>query len=69
MISLKELKRLAGREGVPQAVVEKDYALSVVLKAIAGSELANGVVFKGGTAIRKAYFREARFSEDLDFSV
>ena len=69
MLKLSELKRMALKEGVPQALVEKDYALSAALKAIAASELARHVVFKGGTAVRKAYFKEARFSEDLDFTV
>ncbi|MDD5337330.1 MAG: nucleotidyl transferase AbiEii/AbiGii toxin family protein [Candidatus ainarchaeum sp.] len=68
MITLSELKRIAVRVGVPQAVVEKDFVLSVALKAIAESELTKHVVFKGGTVIRKVYFREARFSEDLDFN-
>jgi predicted nucleotidyltransferase component of viral defense system len=68
MITLSELKRIAVMEGVPQAVVEKDLVLSVALKAISESELAKHVVFKGGTVIRKVYFREARFSEDLDFN-
>lgn len=39
MITLSELKRIAAREGVPQAIVEKDLALSMALKAIAGSQL------------------------------
>jgi predicted nucleotidyltransferase component of viral defense system len=69
MITLKELKRIAVKEGVPQAVIENDIALSVALTAVTGSEFSRHVVFKGGTAIRKAYFSEARFSEDLDFSV
>jgi len=68
MLTLSELKRMAARGGVPQAIVEKDYSLSVALKALAGSELAQRCVFKGGTAIRKAYFKEARYSEDLDFT-
>lgn len=68
MIALSELKRIAATEGVPQAIVEKDLALSVALKAIAESKMAKRVIFKGGTAIRKAYFKEARFSEDLDFN-
>lgn len=68
MITLSELKKVSIKEGVPQAIVEKDLALSVALKAISESELARHVVFKGGTAIRKTYFNEARFSEDLDFN-
>ncbi len=68
MIGPSELKKIAVKEGVPQAVVEKDLVLSVALKTIATSELGKHVVFKGGTAIRKVYFKEARFSEDLDFN-
>ncbi len=68
LLSIKELRKRAGKEGVPQAVLEKDYVLSVALNAIAGAELCKHVVFKGGTALRKVYFKEARFSEDLDFN-
>src|SRR3989338_1517373 len=68
MLALSELKRMAAREGVPQAIVEKDYALSVALKVLAGSELAQRCVFKGGTAIRKPYLKGARNSEDLAFT-
>jgi predicted nucleotidyltransferase component of viral defense system len=69
MLNLKELKRIAVEEGIPQAIVEKDLALSVALKAIAQQALAKHIIFKGGTAIRKVYFKEARFSEDLDFNI
>lgn len=68
MVKPSELKRIAVKEGVPQAVVEKDLALSVALKTLANSELGKHVVFKGRTAVRKVYFEEARFSEDLDFN-
>lgn len=50
------------------AVIEKDYALTLVLQAIAESSLKHSLVFKGGTAIKKTHFPEARFSEDLDFT-
>jgi len=69
MLNLNELKRTAAKEGVPQGTIEKDYVLSVALKAVAESELSKFLVFKGGTAIKKVYFKEARFSEDLDFVV
>ena len=68
MLSTLELKRLALREGVPGATVEKDYILSVLLKALANTDLSTKAIFKGGTAIRKVYFKDARFSEDLDFT-
>lgn len=69
MLSLAELKRKASKEGVPAAIIEKDYALSVALREIADSSISSHLVFKGGTAIRMIYFNEARFSEDLDFTV
>ena len=31
-------------------------------------ELRETLVFKGGTALKKCYFGDYRFSEDLDFS-
>ena len=68
MIDSGGLKRIAIREGVPQAVVEKDVALSLALKCVSLSQLSEHLVFKGGTAIRKGYFERARFSEDLDFT-
>lgn len=50
-------------------IIEKDYALSYVLAGIVSiDELKQGLVFKGGTALKKCYFGEYRFSEDLDFS-
>jgi uncharacterized protein len=68
VVGLADLRKIAANQGVPQAIVEKDLALSVALVLLSGSPLSGHVVFKGGTAIRKAYFREARFSEDLDFT-
>jgi predicted nucleotidyltransferase component of viral defense system len=57
------------RTGVPWDVLEKDYVLSWVLCGISRvPALADSLVFKGGTALKKCYFGEYRFSEDLDFS-
>ncbi|MHB0981076.1 MAG: nucleotidyl transferase AbiEii/AbiGii toxin family protein [Thermoleophilia bacterium] len=65
----ERLRREAERLGVPLDVVELDYALSYVLTAIAANEdLRNSLVFKGGTALHKAYFSDYRFSVDLDFT-
>lgn len=50
-------------------IVEKDYALSYVLKGITEQpDLMHTLIFKGGTALKKIYFEDYRFSEDLDFS-
>jgi len=55
--------------GIPWEVLERDYLLSWVLAGIAQVvPLRETLVFKGGTALKKCYFGEYRFSEDLDFS-
>ncbi len=59
----QERKRL----GVPWYILEQDYVASWVLAGIS-HELGEYVAFKGGTALKKCYFGEYRFSEDLDFS-
>jgi len=57
------------RLGVLREVVEKDYAIGHVLAGLSTEpSLQSQLVFKGGTALRKAYFRDYRFSEDLDFT-
>jgi uncharacterized protein len=63
------LRSEAGRLGAPIDVVERDYALGHVLAAVYGRPvLAEALVFKGGTALKKAYFGDYRFSVDLDFT-
>lgn len=66
-----DLRRLAGQTGFDVGMLEKDYALTWLLHGIYadGSPLADVLVFKGGTAIRKVYAPEWRLSEDLDFTV
>ena len=55
--------------GIPWEVLERDYLLSWVLAGIGQvPKLRDTLVFKGGTALKKCYFGDYRFSEDLDFS-
>lgn len=55
--------------GTPFWVLEKDYALGYLLSGMAQTPaLHDTLVLKGGTALRKFYFADYRFSEDLDFS-
>ena len=64
------LQEARGRLGIPWEVLERDYLLSWVLAGISQTQvLQDTLVFKGGTALRKCYFGDYRFSEDLDFSV
>ena len=63
------LQRMRQQLKVPWEVLERDYVLSWVLAGLVSiEELRNGLVFKGGTALKKCYFGDYRFSEDLDFS-
>ena len=63
------LRAEAARLLVPLDVVERDYALGHVLAALYGDDVfREALVFKGGTALKKAYFDDYRFSVDLDFT-
>jgi len=63
-----ELRRIAGKENIPVGILEKDYVLSVMLIHLEDLGILDYLVFKGGTAIKKIYYPETRFSEDLDFN-
>lgn len=58
-----------GLRRIPEAVLERDYCLSWFLVGLSHSTLRNRLVFKGGTALKKIYFEDYRFSEDLDFTL
>lgn len=63
------IREAAAQAGIGEQVVEKDYALSYILAGIAAQpELSESMIFKGGTALKKLFFGDYRFSEDLDFS-
>ncbi|MBN1954818.1 MAG: nucleotidyl transferase AbiEii/AbiGii toxin family protein [Anaerolineae bacterium] len=69
MISSAEISKLAHRLGVGDRAIEKDYVLSWLLAAIAASDLRSALIFKGGTALKRCYYADYRFSEDLDFTL
>ncbi len=70
MIKPGEIQQKARDVGVRDQQIEKDYVLSWILKGIAQHEqLSKAIVFKGGTVLKKIYFEDYRFSEDLDFTL
>ena len=70
MIKPGEIQNKAGQAGVRDQQIEKDYILSWILQGIARHrELSERLVFKGGTVLKKVYFPDYRFSEDLDFTL
>jgi predicted nucleotidyltransferase component of viral defense system len=62
------LARGGGRR-IPEAVLERDYCLTWFLVGLSRSPLREYLVFKGGTALKRCYFGDYRFSEDLDFTL
>mgnify|MGYP000651505340 CR=1 FL=1 len=62
-----EFENIAAKYGVPTLTVIEDYAATAVLSKLVEMDVLEGLVFKGGTAIKRAYYPEARFSIDLDF--
>ncbi len=70
MIHPKEINKYAGLNRVSDRQIEKDYVLTWVLYGISQHEvLKTAMAFKGGTALKKCYFEDYRFSEDLDFTL
>lgn len=59
----------AGGRRIPDDVLERDYCIAWILVGIARSELPKWLAFKGGTALKRCYFPDYRFSEDLDFTL
>lgn len=63
------LQEARKRLELPWEVLERDYLISWVLAGISRVDsLRDTLVCKGGTALKKCYFDEYRFSEDLDFT-
>jgi predicted nucleotidyltransferase component of viral defense system len=70
--NLSLLSNRLAREGgrrIPEAVLERDYCLSWFLVGLSKTSLTDILAFKGGTAIKKCYVPDYRFSEDLDFTM
>jgi predicted nucleotidyltransferase component of viral defense system len=70
VIAEAELRRLAARNGIDPMVQDLDYSLGWLLAGIfLQPAVSRTLAFKGGTCLRKCYFADYRFSEDLDFTL
>lgn len=69
MIREAEIRRMAAAAKVDPMVIDLDYSLGWFLLGMQKTnDSLGGLVFKGGTCLRKCYFPDYRFSEDLDFT-
>ena len=76
MIPQRNLSLLANRlhkehggRRIPESVLERDYCLAWFLAGLSQSRLGKLLIFKGGTSLKRCYFGDYRFSEDLDFTL
>jgi predicted nucleotidyltransferase component of viral defense system len=58
-----------GERRLREDVLERDYCLAWLLAGIAESDIKAVLSFKGGTALKRCYFSDYRFSGDLDFTL
>lgn len=69
MILKREIEQIAQQKNVAKATIDKDWVLSHFIDAIFSiPECRSDLIFKGGTCLKKCWFSEYRFSEDLDFT-
>lgn len=59
----------SSKTGLPPLAVEKDWWVSMVLKALSLTQFSNLMSFKGGTSLSKGWQLIERFSEDIDIAL
>jgi predicted nucleotidyltransferase component of viral defense system len=70
MIKQKEIIEYAHKHGVPKTTVDKDWLIGHYLNAMYSlNAISKNFIFKGGTCLKKCYFENFRFSQDLDFTL
>ncbi|MEI7595761.1 MAG: nucleotidyl transferase AbiEii/AbiGii toxin family protein [Bacteroidota bacterium] len=70
MITQKEIIDIAEKKKLKTSTIDKDWVLGHFLNAFYSLESTKtNFIFKGGTALKKCYFNDYRFSEDLDFTL
>lgn len=60
---------IGNKTGIPSSAVEKDWWVVQSLALIQELEVAQHIVFKGGTSLSKAWNIIERFSEDIDLAL
>src|SRR5216683_2417665 len=69
MITKQEIEDKARDFAIHTSNVQRDYVFGWLLMGIySASPLKDVLILKGGNGLRKAYFENTRFSDDLDFA-
>lgn len=66
---LLSLQQATARSGIGMKAIEKDWWVTLVLKAVFQTPQAKHILFKGGTSLSKCWNLIQRFSEDIDLSI
>lgn len=66
---LQIIKQVAEQQNLPFFAVEKDWWVTQTLAIIFEMEMAEHLLFKGGTSLSKAWKLINRFSEDIDLAL
>jgi len=67
---LAQLQKTANdHPGIHLVAVEKDWWVTVVLKALFQTSCRESLIFKGGTSLSKGFNLIERFSEDVDLAI
>ena len=59
----------AGHPGINQVAIEKDWWVTVTLKALFQTDCRDSLIFKGGTSLSIGFGIIERFSEDIDLAI
>ena len=68
-LQTKSIETLSLNYGMPEQIIEKDWWVSTVMRALFALPYANQISFKGGTSLSKCWNVISRFSEDIDIAV
>ncbi|MDY7394552.1 nucleotidyl transferase AbiEii/AbiGii toxin family protein [Aureibaculum sp. 2210JD6-5] len=63
------INQVSTKTGLLPVAVEKDLWVMIALQAVFSTEVAEHIVFKGGTSLSKAWGIIERFSEDIDLAI
>lgn len=55
--------------GINQVAIEKDWWVTVILRALFQTDCRDSLIFKGGTSLSKGFNIIERFSEDIDLAI
>ena len=63
------LDKIRAKTGLSINSIEKDWWVTLALKAAFSSSCKDNMIFKGGTSLSKGYDLIERFSEDVDLAI